>query len=280
MTPLIDARWTRGLAVIALGAGVTALASAAPPSAHPIVIAVRKGDCDAAITLVKRGVESSDVQAAFLGGRMLDEGICVEQNRAAAARFFERAADLGDRNASLEYAAKVGLGEGSEQSYERAGEICRAAGFDPQARLSPYSLGYACTVRGLAGRILRETLPPNVFRPGTGAALVEFSPATAALRIRATPQVARESDAQTGSNFAPHRVNAQRSIEGAWHKALDAVPKADVSRLDGRAVELSLDVDITVESGGEVAQRNDADHLYLLPFPAKSTPIVPSSLGR
>jgi len=281
MQRLMNTGWIAGLAVMVLGAGVTALVSAASLSAHPVVVAARKGDCDSAIDLVKDGVASNDNQAAFLGGRMLDEGVCVQRNSAAAAQFFERAAQLGDQNASLEYAAKIGLGEGSEQSYERAGEICRTAGFDPQARLSAYSLGYACTVRGVAGRILRETLPAGAFRPGSGAMLVEFNPASSQLRIRATPEVARESQAVVGSNFAPHRVDARRAIEDAWHKALDAVPKPEAARLEDRATELSLDVDITFEAGGKVADRNEGGHSpYLLPFPAKTTTLPPSSMGH
>jgi hypothetical protein len=280
MKPSIVVWLTARLPLIALGASMSPLACAASLSAHPVLIAVRQGDCDAAIDLVKHGVASNDDQAAFLGGRMLDEGVCVEKNNAAAAQFFERAAQIGNRSASLEYAAKIGLGEGSEQSYERAGEICRTAGFDPKARLSSYSLGYACTVRGLAGRILRETLPAGAFRPDTGATLVDFSPASSELRIRNTPQVARESQAATGSNFAPHRVNPQRVIEAAWRKALNAVPKPDAARLENQAIELSLDVDITLEAGAEVAEPTVADHRFELPFPAKPMSILPPSTGH
>jgi hypothetical protein len=278
MTQSTDTRWTMALAVIALGAGLTTSASAAPLSAHPAAIAVKKGDCDAAIDQVKRGVASNDIQATFLGGRMLDEGICVQEDHAAAARFFELGARLGDQDASLEYAAKVGLGEGSEQSYQRAGEICRTAGFDPQARLSPYSLGYACTVGSVAGKILRVTLPAGSFRPGSGATLVEFSPASAEMHIRSTPQVARESDAATGSNLGHHRVNAQRAIEDAWRKALDAVPKPDAARLEAQAIEVRLDIETALEAG-QVADRSVGVqfHELQLPMPADFKRMVPSS---
>jgi hypothetical protein len=279
MTPSINAHFTRVLAAVALGAGLAALATAAPLSAHPVAVAVSRGDCDAAIDLVKRGVASNDDQATYLGGRMLDEGVCVVQDRAAAARFFQRAAGRGDRNASLEYAAKVGLGEGFEQNYERAGEICRAAGLDPQGRLSGYSLGYACTVRGVAGSLLRKTLPPGAFKPDTGVLLVEFKPASAQMQIRSTPHVARESDAATGSNFGKYRVNAKRVIESAWRDGLGAVPTPDRARLDDQAVELSLDVDATVEAPREVATRSVGDHspFYDL-FPA-DVRLMPSNSG-
>jgi len=161
---------------------------------------------------------------------------------------------LGNRNAGLDYAAKVGLGEGTAQSYEVAGDICRKAGFDPQAKLSQYSLGYACTVLSVAGRLLRETLAQGAFRPGSGAARVEFSPASTELRILATPEVAR-GDPATGSQITRPLVDAQKVIEKAWRDALAAVPKPDATRLDNRSVEFSLDVDMTLEAGRDAARR-------------------------
>jgi TPR repeat protein len=98
-----------GLAAIVLCAWITMAASAASLAFHPIAAAVKRGDCDAAIDLVKHGVASNDSQAALLGGRMLDEGVCVVQNPGEAAQFFEMAAKLGDREAALEYAAGMRL---------------------------------------------------------------------------------------------------------------------------------------------------------------------------
>jgi len=43
--------------------------------------------------------------------------------------------------------------------------------------MTSYSLGFACTVRGVAGKLLRENLPTGAFRPMTGAvALVDSRP--------------------------------------------------------------------------------------------------------
>lgn len=265
--------WRAGkLTAILLGACMSTSAFAAALAPHPVSTAVKRGDCDAAIDLVKAGVASNDSQAVFLGGRMLDEGVCVVQNLEAAARFFELAASLGSKDASLEYAAKVGLGEGAEQSYARAGELCRAAGMDPQARLSGYSLGYACTVRSVAGRLLRVTLPARAFRPGTGNAIVEFTPSNSALRVVSTPQVERESEPATGSLMAPHRVNAQRAIEVAWRSALAAVPKPDAAQLEARPVEFSLDAETTLENGVP-EDRTLRPPSAELPFPAQPTRI-------
>ena len=244
------------LVAITLGVGLTSLASGTALSSHPVVVAIRRGDCAAAVKLLNPDVTLNDDQTAFLTGRMLDEGICVQKNPAAAAHFFARATDLGDKNAELDYGAKVGLGDGTKQSYERAGDLCRDAGLDPEARLSRYSLGYACTVRSVAGELLRETLPKGAFYGATAAVLVEFSPASAEMRIRSTPHV-RLGDAATGSNMRMPLVNAQWEIEKAWRNAVAAVPKPDAAQLDNQAVQLSLDVDMTLEVGSE-ASRNSA----------------------
>jgi TPR repeat protein len=106
--------WGGGLAAIALGLGLTRLASATALSSHPLIVAVRLGDCNAAVKLVNPIVNSNDDQTAFLAGRMLDEGICVKKDPVAATDFFARAADLGDKSAALDYATKVGLGTGTE----------------------------------------------------------------------------------------------------------------------------------------------------------------------
>jgi hypothetical protein len=250
MTPFNHARWTRGLVLVALSAGFTMLACATPMASQPLVVAVRRGDCAGAVKLVNPVVASNDDQTAFLAGRMLDEGICVQKDPVAAALFFAGAANLGDQAAALEYATKLGLGVGAEQSYAHAGDICRKAGLDPQARLSDYSLGYACTLRGVTGELLRESLPAGAFTASSGAARLEFSPASAEMRVRATPTVALRT-AVTGSNLGRPAVDAQQEIEKAWRHALAAVPKPDSAQLDNQAVELTLDLDMTLESGRE-----------------------------
>jgi len=267
--------WVAGLVAIALGAWITTAASAASLSANPIAGAVKRGDCDAAIDLVKNGVAANDSQAALLGGRMLDEGVCVVQNMEAAAKFFELAAKLGDKEAALEYAAKVGLGEGVEQNYEHAGELCRAAGLDAQGRLSGYSLGYACTVRSVAGRLLRVTLPAGAFRPGTATPVVEFKPSQSSIRVVSAPQVQRESEAETGSLLGKRKVDAGRMIEGAWRKALTAVPKPDAARLQDQPVELSLDAEMALENGAPPEERGQAIHSVadIMPFGGQFTRI-------
>jgi hypothetical protein len=256
--------WIAALAGLA-GAGPAALAKGGSLPDHPVAVAIKKGDCDAAIDLVKKGMAENDAQAAFLGGRMLEEGICVVENRPAAARFFEIAAGEGDQAASLELAAEVGMGEGSDQNYEKAGELCRSAGIDPQAHLSSYALGYACTVRGVAGRILRQTLPPRAFRPNSGDMVVQFEPASSQMRIQSTPKAARNLDATTGSNLGAHRVDAEAEVKRAWKQAMALVPKPDSPRLGSQPIELALDFEMVLEAGRVEGQVGAGGHYLELP---------------
>jgi hypothetical protein len=236
-----------------------AVGSDAPLAANPIVMEVRRGHCDDASKLINPNIDANDRQTAFITGRLLDEGVCVQPDPQAAAHFFAQAAKLGDRNGALDFAAKVGLGQGVEQDYERAGDLCRAAGVDPQHRLTSYSLGYACTVSGVAGKLLRTTLPTGSFKPVAGAvALVDFTPATGKLHIRATPHVA-SGEAATGTLLSHPLINADKEIGRAWRDALAAAPRPDPSRLEGSPVELPLDVDMTYELEQKVAPSQDLD---------------------
>ena len=263
MQPFVPTRWTRSLVLIALSAGFTTLACATPLASQPLAVAVRRGDCAAAVKLVNPVVASNDDQTAFMAGRMLDEGICVRKDPVTAALFFAGAANLGDQAASLDYATKLGLGVGAEQSYAHAGDICRKAGLDPQTRLSDYSLGYACTLRGVTGELLRETLPAGAFASNSSAARLEFNPANAELHIRAIPTVVLRA-AVTGSNLGRPAVDAQQEIEKAWRHALAAVPKPDSAQLDSQAVELTLDLDMTLEGGrgAKVETKNATGQIF------------------
>lgn len=240
-------------------AAVPALGYAASLASNPVAIAVHHGDCAGAVKLVNPDAAANDAETAFLAGRMLDEGICVQKHPATAALFFARAADLGDHGAELDYAAKVGLGEGEQQNYERAGMLCRQAGLDPKAAMQTYALGYACTVSDLAAELLRESLPKGAFRPNSGPLLVDFTPGTAQMRIRSTPRVGVD-EAHTGSNMRSPLIDAPKEIDKAWSGAIAAVPKPDTSHLDNETIELTLDVDMTLEVGHEVSQRDLMQH--------------------
>jgi len=241
-----SSRWTAAFAAAALGAAASLPAATQSPASQAIIKAIRKGDCDKAVRQMNDAVNSTDAQADFLAGRMLDEGVCVKQDSAGAADYFKRALELGDRASALDYGAKIGLGAGAEQSYEHAGEVCRSGGLDAQGLLSSYSLGYACTVRSVAGQWLRQNIPRGAFVGGV--ALVQFTPQGAAMQIRSTPQVGK-GDPQIGSNLRKPLIDPRTEIDKAWKNALAVVPKPDQARLDNKTIELALDVEMTIESG-------------------------------
>ena len=258
---IFDRRLAAGLVVTASVALFTTTASAAFLPSNSIVAAVRRSDCAAAVKLVNPEVKANDAQTAFIAGRLLDEGVCVHEDPEAATHYFARAAELGDRDAVLDFAAKIGLGEGVEQDYQRAGELCRAAGIDPQKRLSDYSLGYACTLRGVAGKLLRKALPTGAFKPMAAAAVgIEFTPASGQMRVLKTPHVGN-AEALTGS-WTPHPlIDAPQEVDKAWRSALAAAPKPETARLDNQPLELSLDVDMTL-----AMQREDGQARNQQPF--------------
>lgn len=239
------------IAAVALpagGANSTSLLS------DPIAKAVRRADCSRAVEDLNSEVKSSDsATALFIAGRMLDEGICVKKDPGSATDFFGRSADLGNQSAAIDYAAKVGLGEGTPQDYLRAGDICHKSGrVDTQGRLSFYSLGYACTVGGIASRMLRETLPKGAFRLPTAPAIVEFVPASARMRIISAPESMR-GQAPTGSYHSEPLVNTRDAIEKAWREALAAAPKPDAANLGTEVVQLPIDLDTTLEGSSNGA---------------------------
>ena len=125
MNRVIDGVW---VAVLSLAIGTGSSAAAAGLASDPIVMAVRRGDCSKAIRELNAEVNANQSQTAlFVGGRMLDEGICMHK-----------------------------------------------AGIDPKSQVSFYSLGYACTVRAVAGRLQRESSPTGAFHTPTAPAIVEF----------------------------------------------------------------------------------------------------------
>jgi hypothetical protein len=230
---------------LAMAAAIQAAQPASP--ANQLSSEIKRGDCKAAISLINPDPAANDREAAFITGRLLDEGICVQPDPENAAHFFGRAAQLGDRGGVFDFAGKVGLGVGVEQDYQRAGELCRAAGLDAESHLSNYELGYACTLSGLAGKLLRRTLPTRAFQPAAGAvAQVQFTPASGQIIVRLLPHVAA-ADMEMGTHISHPVIDAQHEIVKAWHDALLQVPRPDAARLDSQVVELPIDVDMTLE---------------------------------
>jgi TPR repeat protein len=215
------------------------------------VSAIRHGDCDKAIKAVNASMSNKDAQVDFVAGRMVDEGVCVKQDGTAAADYYKRSLELGNRASALEYGAKIGLGEGVAQSYEQAGQVCRSGGLDAAGQLSSYSLGYACTVSALASEMMRENLPKGAILPGGGAAMVSFTPADGSMRVRTLPHVGR-GDADTGSNVRKPLIDARDQIQKYWQQALAQVPKPDAAKLDTKSIDLPLDIEMTIEVGRDL----------------------------
>jgi hypothetical protein len=234
----------------ALWPACTFAAPAASQTSRDLVKAVARGDCDAALRVASAGKQSDDPETMFFIGRMFAEGICIDPDAAAATTYFSHAAAQGLPAAEIDYGLQYGLGDGVEQSYERAGEHCQKGGLEHQGGgASLYSLGYVCTVRGLASRRLRETLPRGSVLPGR-AARVSFNPASGSMQIRATPRVASVPDTTTGTFVQRPLVDAQSVIDRAWRDAVSSVPKPDPARLENQGTELNLDLDMSIEAGG------------------------------
>jgi len=246
------------LSVYALGAPRGALAIDTPLSQNPAAMAISHGECANALDLVKRDIGSNNSQSVFIAGRMLDEGLCVKKDSVVATTFYARAAAMGDSSAQLDYAAKIGLGEGAAQDYANAGSQCRAAGLDPQKQLSDYALGYVCTVRAVTSRMLRESLPANTFQKTAGArARLEFNPVAGKMTVRASTPVT-EGEPGVGSRIALPLVNIQKEVQKAWVKAVEKAAKPDAAQLQDQVVEVVLDLDLTMEQSANQARRQAA----------------------
>ncbi len=247
--------------VLALGTSYTHAETETPLSQNAVAVAVGHGNCTDAVTQVKRDVEANAPQSVFIAGRMLDEGLCVEKNSIAAAKFFAHAAELGEPAAQLDYVAKIGLGEGATQDYTDAGKRCRTAGLDTQNHLSDYSLGYVCTLRGITGRLLRESLPADTFQTITGArARLEFNPASGKLFVRASSRLTT-TEPTVASRIGQPLVNIQQVVDKAWQKAQATASKPDTAHLEDQLVEVVLDLDMTLEQSSNARQRKAAEDI-------------------
>lgn len=280
MRPRISVGWLVAAMLLPALASATSDATASKP-ARELVKAIVHGDCDSAVHLANQGMKADDAQTIFLLGRMLAEGVCIEPDVAAATSYFSHAAAQGLPAAEIDYGLQVGLGAGVEQSYERAGDLCQKGGLEQQGGgSSRYSLGYVCTVRGLASRRLRQSLPRGAFMPGR-AARVSFNPVSGVMQIRSTPRVTSVPDTTTGTFVQRPLIDAQTTIDKAWRDALSAVPKPDAARLENQGVEVNLDVDMTIEGGsGSGPGAHLLPNSSLMPGDLRTLPAAASPFGH
>lgn len=266
-------------AVLSSTVGATTPATITSQPARDLVKAVARDDCNAVARSANEGMKANDADVIFLIGRMTAEGVCVPPDGAAATPYFAHAAAQGFEAAQIEYGLQTGLGDGADQSYERAGELCQAGGLERQGGgSSVYSLGYVCTVRGLASRRLRVSVPRGALLPGRSAR-VSFNPASGVMQIRATPRVATIRDTTTGTFVDRPLLDAQATIDKAWRWAIDNVPKPDTARLENAATELNLDLDMTVENVKSAGAEGQPSNGMLMPGDVRMPPI-PGGLGH
>ena len=245
-----------GLMLLVPILALSGIAVADAPQFNAVVSAVRHGDCANAVELVNHANLVDDPQALFWGGRMLAEGICVDQDDVSAAKFYLRSAELGDLRAPLDRAAYVGLGVSTVQSYPEAGELCRKAGVDPGTKVSSAELGYVCTLRGLASRIVRQTIPPNALRVPAEPVRIAFHPRSGVIDIVSMPHVLAAPLSPIGSNLRRPLVDLGAAVQDAWRRATEKAPKPADDVLDDQIIEVALDVDLALEAGAPAADRS------------------------
>jgi hypothetical protein len=100
--------------------------------------------------------------------------------------------------------------------------------------------------------MLRETLPKGAFHLPASPAVVEFNLGSSEMHIVSMPKAER-AEARTGARIGAPLVNTQEAIEKAWRAALAAAPKPETTKLGNEMLELTIDMDLTLEAGRDVA---------------------------
>lgn len=165
-----------------LGAMISSIAPRAFADVPEALRALEAGDCRRAGDEVNKGIDRDDAQAYFVAGLLLDASGCTRNDPAKAARYYQRAAELGDRNAPDLLGLLHGTGRGVQQdygaayrwyTYPRGGEPAGVPLEGGQARVA----GYAYTVAHLARNRVRY--PRSAERDGVEATMVAvFDPAS------------------------------------------------------------------------------------------------------
>ena len=190
------ARSTLAAAVRWAGMAVLVGTTAARADVPDLYTALRDEDCAAAGKAVNAGIERADPQAYFFAGYLYEATGCVADDPARAARFYQRAVELGHVEARNALGRLHGVGRGVPQDYVAAyrwftagptGAADPTASDVARARIA----GYAMTVTQVART---KTLYPllqqrdgiestleTVFDPVSGA--VAFTRARASIEV-------------------------------------------------------------------------------------------------
>lgn len=245
------------VAVVAMGIGAMSMwiAPGAFADVPEALHALEAGDCKRAGDEVNRGIDRDDAQAYFIAGLLLDTSGCTKNDPAKAARYYQRAAELGDRNAPDFLGLLHGTGRGVRQDYSaayrwyvypRGGEPAAVPLEGVQARVA----GYAYTVAHLARP--RVKYPRNAERDGVEATLIAvFDPASGTVSF---DQV--RANAVVGSNIPKPQpfVDAVSAAYAAAIVEAPPLPEAKSSRLTCRTPWIfklqRVNLDETVSSQG------------------------------
>ncbi len=93
------------------------------PGNDPAFDAFEQGQYIAAHTLAVEADKRAEPQAATLLGRLYQEGLGVKQDLVTAARWFRRAAELGDTEGTFAFAVMLASGDGIEKNRAGAADL-------------------------------------------------------------------------------------------------------------------------------------------------------------
>ena len=142
----------RSLAGVAVLVGSTAARADVPD----LYTALRDEDCAAAGKAINAGIERADPQAYFFAGYLYEATGCVADDPARAARFYQRAVELGHAEARNALGRLYGLGRGVPQDYGTAyrwytagpnGAADPTASDVARARIAGYAMSVAQVAR-------------------------------------------------------------------------------------------------------------------------------------
>lgn len=188
------AAWTAAGA--AVGAALLLGATTARADLPDLYAALKDEDCAAAGKAINGGLERGDPEASFFAGYLYEATGCVANDPARAARFYQRAAELGHVEARNALGRLYGLGRGVPQDYVAAYRWYTAGptgAADPTAAdvVRARIAGYAMSVTQVARTKTRypllqqrdgiESTLETLFDPANGT--VTFTRARASIEV-------------------------------------------------------------------------------------------------
>lgn len=230
MTAATGVRRTAGGAMTRMGVATLALAlpmAAARAEGGEVLAALERGDCSMAAEAINRGMERDDAQAYFGAGYLYSSTGCVAEDLPRAARYYQRAVELGSSDARTKLGFLHGMGLDVPQDYRAAYRWYTypvgALKKEPKPPLPPShesAYGYARTVQQLAA--VRVVYPRRFDSGQEGVLYVTFHTATGALTYASHGSAGDRSQAvQRIQRPSPFML----AIDRAYETALREIPK-------------------------------------------------------